>query len=73
LVKYGSGIKIRGTIEMIDTDHFAVLRDHQSTSLQVSYDDTWQAQPNLIRAAKMLIGVGAFLTFIVILGALVSD
>jgi small nuclear ribonucleoprotein (snRNP)-like protein len=73
LVKYGSGIKIRGTIEMIDTDHFAVLRDHQSTSLQVSYDDTWQAQPNLSRAAKMLIGVGAFLTFIVILGALVSD
>jgi len=73
LVKYGNGRKIRGTIEMIDTDHFVVLGDHQSTSLQVSYDDTWQAQPNLSRTAKMLIGVGVFLTFIVILGALVSD
>src|SRR5262245_34152290 len=73
LVKYGNGRKIRGTIVMIDTDHFALLPDHQFTSLQVFYDDTWQAQPNLSRTAKMLIGVGAFLAFIVILGALVSD
>jgi hypothetical protein len=42
LVKYGNGRKIRGKIEMIDRDHFAVLPDHQSSSLQVSYDDTWQ-------------------------------
>jgi small nuclear ribonucleoprotein (snRNP)-like protein len=73
LVKYRNGMKIRGTIEMIDTDYFAVLGDHQSTSLQVSYADTWLAQPNLSRFAKMLIGVGVFLIFIVILGALVAD
>jgi small nuclear ribonucleoprotein (snRNP)-like protein len=73
LVKYRNGMKIRGTIDMIDTDYFAVLGDHQSTSLQVSYADTWLAQPNLSRFAKMLIGVGVFLIFIVILGALVAD
>ena len=73
LVKYGNGKKVRGTVEMIDAGHFTVLTDHQSSSLQVSYDDTWQAQPNLSRTTKMLIGVAVFLGFIVVLGALISD
>jgi small nuclear ribonucleoprotein (snRNP)-like protein len=73
LVKYGSGRKVRGTVEMIDAHHFTLLPDHQSASLQLSYDHAWQVQPNPIKGTKMLIAVAAFLAFVVVLGAMVAD
>jgi hypothetical protein len=53
--------------------HFTLLPDHQSASLQLSYDDAWQVQPNPSKATKMLIAVAAFLAFVVVLGAMVAD
>jgi hypothetical protein len=65
MAKNGRGIEVHGNIQEINADYFTVLPDHQRVSLQISYDDTWQVEPNLSRTAKILIWIGVAVAIVV--------
>jgi ribosome maturation factor RimP len=58
MVKTAGGKEYHGNIRAIGSESFTVLPDHQTTPLQVAYNETARLGPNLSTTAKVLIGIG---------------
>ena len=59
VVKTAAGQEYHGNIQAIDRGHFTLLPDHQSQPVQIAYSDVQQVGPNLSKAAKVAIIMGA--------------
>jgi ribosome maturation factor RimP len=70
MVKTTAGKEYHGNIKAIETDGFTMLPDHTTTLVQIGYDETWQAGPNLSKGAKIAIValVAVVIVVIVVLG-----
>jgi len=59
VVKTNAGQEYHGNIQAIGQDYFTLLPDHQSQPVQIAYNDVQQVGPNLSKAAKVAIIMGA--------------
>ena len=59
VVKTNAGQEYHGNIQAIGQDQFTLLPDHQTTLVQIAYSDVQQVGPNLSKAAKVAIIMGA--------------
>jgi hypothetical protein len=68
MVKTAAEQELHGNIQAIESDHFTVLPDHQSATVQIAYSDITQLGPNLSRGKKIaIIAIAAAVIAIVII------
>jgi ribosome maturation factor RimP len=73
VVKTATGKEYHGNIQAIEAVNFTMLPDHQTTPVQVAYDEIVQTGPNLSKAAKItIIFVAAVVVTAIIIGYAVT-
>jgi hypothetical protein len=70
-VKTSAGMEYHGNIQLIDSDSFTMLPDHQSTSVQITFSDVHYVEQNMGGTTKALIVVGVVVAAVVIALAIV--
>jgi ribosome maturation factor RimP len=55
-----------GTIQTIERDSFTLLPDHQTTAVQIQFNEVRELGPNLSKGAKVAIVVGVVLATLVV-------
>ena len=55
-----------GNIQAIERDSFTLLPDHQTTAVQVQFNEVSELGPNLSKGAKIAIAVGVLVTVVVV-------
>ena len=66
VVKTTEGREYHGNIQMIGEDHFAMVPDHQTASVQIAYTQVHYVEQNLSKGAKIAIVVAVVLAVVVI-------
>jgi hypothetical protein len=56
-----------GLGQAIESDHFTMLPDHRSATVQIAYGDITQLGPNLSRGAKIAIIAGVAAAVIIVI------
>jgi hypothetical protein len=69
MVKVSPTEKVRGHIVEIHDDHFIILPDRQTSTLNVPYSSIWKVNKNLSAGATLAIlaGIGAAVVLILVL------
>ena len=55
-----------GNIQAIEQDSFTLLPDHQTTAVQIQFNEVREVGPNLSKGAKIAIAVGVLVTVVVV-------
>ena len=66
VVKTTDGREYHGNIQMIGEDHFVMVPDHQTASVQIAYTQVHYVEQNLSKGAKIAIVVAVVLAVVVI-------
>ena len=66
VVKTTEGREYHGNIQMIGEDHFVMVPDHQTASVQIAYTQVHYVEQNLSKGAKIAIVVAVVLAVVVI-------
>lgn len=70
VVKTTAGEEYHGTIQLLGAENFSMLPDHQTTPVQIAYDEILQTGPNLSKGAKIAIGVGVAVAVLIIVAVI---
>jgi hypothetical protein len=71
VVKTTEGKEYHGNIQVIGEDHFVIVPDHQTGSVQIAYTQVRYVEQNLSKAAKITIVVGVILVVAVVVTVVV--
>ena len=72
VVKTTDGKEYHGNIQMIGEDHFVMVPDHQTASVQIAYTQVHYVEQNLSHGAKIAIIVVGFVAFLLIITVVVG-
>ena len=70
-VKTSAGKEYHGNVQLIDSDSFTMLPDHQTTAVQIAFSDVQYVEQNMSTGTKVLIIVGVAVAAVVITIAIV--
>ena len=70
-VKVTSGQTFRGHIQAVHEEHLVLLRDRATIPIDIAYDEVQALGPNLSTAAKNAIWIGAGMTALIVILAVV--
>ena len=71
VVKTTEGKEYHGNIQVIGEDHFVIVPDHQTGSVQIAYTQVRYVEQNLSKGAKIAIVVGVIVVVAVVVTAVV--
>ncbi len=71
-VKTTAGREYHGNIQVIDSDSFTMLPDHQTSTVQIAFADVQYVEQNLSTGAKIAIAVGVAAGVVITVLCLVS-
>ena len=71
VVKTTEGKEYHGNIQVIDEDHFVIVPDHQTASVQIAYTQVHYVEQNLSKGAKIAIVVAIVVVVAVVVTVVV--
>jgi hypothetical protein len=71
VVKTTEGRDYHGNIQVIGEDHFVMVPDHQTASVQIAYAQVHYVEQNLSKGAKIAIVVAVVVVVAVVIAAVV--
>lgn len=66
-VKTTAGREYHGNIQVIDSDSFTMLPDHQTAPVQIAYSEVLNLGPNMSRGSEIALAVGVVAAVVLVL------